>query len=299
MKFMLKLWSLREGSLLDLARRTCRKSWDDEVFGQSARLAFYLFFALFPILLLLLIVLSKATDAGLGWRGALLDSLRRVLPADASALVAHTIGELNTRAVAGGGAILTALGAVWAALNGTWAIMMGLNKAYGVEEERSWWRVMSIAFCLSVCLSLVGLAGLAGILYGGRIIGDYPGAHFVLLRHIALWTPIVGLLFCSFAMLYRFGPNLKDRRWKWSIPGAVVAVALWVGFALLLRVYQEHASSSQRLYGGLNAVATLLLWLYLTGAAIFIGGEANSEIGRAATEAAKSAKLVTGTKRTG
>jgi uncharacterized BrkB/YihY/UPF0761 family membrane protein len=66
-----------------------------------------------------------------------------------------------------------------------------------------------------------------------------------------------------------------------SIPGAVVAVTLWVPSTLLLRFYQEHFSSS-RIYGQLNAVATLLLWLYLTGAAIFIGGEANSEIEKAA-----------------
>ncbi len=39
------------------------------------------------------------------------------------------------------------------------------------------------------------------------------------------------------------------------------------------------------IYGGLNAVATLLLWLYLTGTAIFIGGEVNSEIEKEAAEA--------------
>ena len=89
------------------------------------------------------------------------------------------------------------------------------------------------------------------------------------------------LLLFSFALIYRFGPNLKDRRWQWSIPGAVVAVALWVGFTFLLRMYQAHFSSS-RIYGGLNAVTVLLMWLYMTGAAIFIGGEANSEIEKAA-----------------
>jgi membrane protein len=84
-------------------------------------------------------------------------------------------------------------------------------------------------------------------------------------------------------VLYRFGPNLKDRRWRWSIPGAVVAVTLWVPATLLLRVYEEHYGST-RIYGGLNAVVTLLLWLYLTGAAIFLGGEANSELKKAAAE---------------
>ena len=92
------------------------------------------------------------------------------------------------------------------------------------------------------------------------------------------------LLLVSFAVLYRFGPNLKDNRWEWSLPGAVIAVALWLMFSLGLRMYQAHVTSSQKVYGGLHAVVSLLLWLYLTGAAIFIGGEANSEVEQAAVE---------------
>jgi membrane protein len=149
--------------------------------------------------------------------------------------------------------------------------MTGLNKAYEVEEERPWWRVLSVLFGLTISLSVLYLIALAAIAYG---------ASGNLLGRIAAWTVIVILLLFSFALIYRFGPNLKDRRWQWSVPGAVVAVALWVGSTLLLRVYQEHFSSS-RIYGGLNAVTVLLMWLYITGAAIFIGGETNSEIEKA------------------
>ena len=48
-------------------------------------------------------------------------------------------------------------------------------------------------------------------------------------------------------------------------------------------------SDSQRIYGGLDAVVALLLWLYFTGAAVFIGGEANSEIEKAAAKAQRVA----------
>jgi membrane protein len=95
------------------------------------------------------------------------------------------------------------------------------------------------------------------------------------------------LLLFSFALVYRFGPNLKDRRWRCSVPGAVVAVTLWVASTLLLRFYQNDFSS-QKIYGGLNTVVELLLWLYFTGATIFIGGEANSEIAKAATTARRT-----------
>jgi membrane protein len=303
-RVMAELWSLRGLSWRELAKRTCRKSWDDEVFGQSARLAFYLFTAAFPVLLLLLILLGESAGHGPGWRGALLDSLHQVLPPNASALIAQIVRQLDAGATTDAGSTTASLGAVWGALNGTWAIMTGLNKAYGVEEERPWWRVFSITCGLTVSLGVLGLLALAAILYGnatGNAMGQHLGvpARFQILGRFVQWAVIVILLLVSSAVLYRFAPNLKDRRWQWSFPGAVVAVATWICFALLLRVYQAHSSASQRIYGGLDAVVTLLLWLYLTGAAIFIGGEANSEIEKAAAEAGHSDVREAGERRSG
>ena len=37
-------------AIRELAKRMCRKSWDDEIFGQAARLAFYYFLSMFPVL---------------------------------------------------------------------------------------------------------------------------------------------------------------------------------------------------------------------------------------------------------
>src|SRR6185437_14930419 len=124
---MAELWSLRGLSWRELARRTCRKSWDDEIFGQSARMALYFFFALFPMLLLLLILLGESAS-GSEWRQALLDSFKQVLPRDASDLLTATVQQLSVTAVLGVGAIVAALYAAWGALNGTWAMMTGLNK---------------------------------------------------------------------------------------------------------------------------------------------------------------------------
>ena len=301
---MAEFWSLRGLSWRELAKRTFRKSWDDEVFGQSARLAFYFFLAMFPVLLLLNILLGRSNGIGSELLLVLLDSSKQVLPPDASALVADITRQQNVRAVLGAGAILAGAGSAWGALNGTWAIISGLNKAYEVKEERSWQRVAFIVLGLTVSLGVLGLLGLAAILYlarAGNMIGGHPGApaHFGVLWRLISWVAIVILLVVSFAVLYRFGPNLRDRRWQWSIPGAVIGVGLWLASTLLLRVYQQYFSSSQRIYGGLNAVATLLLWLYVTGAAIFIGGEANSEIEKAAAEAGHADVRDAGEQRSG
>jgi membrane protein len=301
---MADVWRLKGLSWRDLAKRTCRRSWDDEVFGQAARLAFYYFLSMFPVLLLLLIWLDKfagAGSTGSNLRDTLLGGFRQVLPQDASQLMANTVRQLNTGAVIGSGSIYAALGSVWGAVNGTWAMMTGLNNAYEVEEERRWWKVLRIALGLTISLAIMGFITLVAILYGS-LVWEMIGRRFgidsqppVLWRTIQ-WLMIAILALFSFALVYRFGPNLKDPQWRCSVPGAVVAVTLWVASTLLLRSYQNHFSS-QRIYGGLNAVVELLLWLYFTGAAIFIGGAANSEIEKAATTACRTGAESSGEKR--
>jgi membrane protein len=303
---MADLWSLRGLSWREWAKRTCRKSWNDEVFGQAARLAFYYFLSMFPVLLLLLILLDKfgsGASTGSNLRDTLLGVFQQILPRDASALLARTVGELNAGAVIGAGAVSAGLGSAWSALNGTWAMIAGLNKAYEVKEDRRWWKVLSIAFGLTISLGIMGIAALWTILYGSQawdVIERDIGIHAqsLFLWRIIQWLVTAILLLFSFALLYRFGPNLNDRRWQWSIPGAVVAVAIWVASTLLLRVYQSHFSS-KRIYGGLSAVVALLLWLYFTGAAIFIGGEANSEIEKAAAKACHADVRGSGERRNG
>jgi membrane protein len=301
---MTDLWSLRGLSWRELAERTCRRSWEDEVFGQAARLAFYYFLGIFPALLLLLLLMVMFAGTGSELHNILLDSFQQIVPRETSALITKTVGELNARAAIGAGALWAALGAAWAILNGTWAMMVGLNTAYEVKEERRGWRILTIALGLTISLGIMGLMALGAMLYGSRagtIISQYLGVHTrsPFPWRVIQWLVIIILLLFSFASLYRFGPNLKDRRWQWSTPGAVVALALWAGSTLLLRIYQEHFSSSQRIYGGLEPVATLLLWLYLTGAAILIGGEVNSEIEKAAAEAGHSDVRKPGERRSG
>jgi uncharacterized BrkB/YihY/UPF0761 family membrane protein len=89
-------------------------------------------------------------------------------------LIAKTTGELNARATVGAGAFSAALGAAWATLNGTWAMIAGLNRAYEIEENRRWWRIVIIAFGLAISLEVMGLITLGAMLYSsfvGTVIG--------------------------------------------------------------------------------------------------------------------------------
>lgn len=266
-------------SYKDLVVRTCQESWKDEVFGQSARLAFYFFFALFPLLVLLLMGLG-ATHATSGWREALIDSIHQILPDNVSQLLSSIIGQQSGTAFAGGGLLAGTATAVWAVLNGTRSIFTGLNNAYELHEDRSVWKLSLLTVVMTLCLCGLALSALAVI----RVLGGHPGAHTHAGRQLMEWFITAVLDAICFALLYRFGPSLKHPNWRWSLPGAVLAALLWTLFTSALRIYERHNVSTQRIYTGLAPVATLLLWLYFTGGAIFLGAELNAVIAKAARE---------------
>jgi membrane protein len=83
----------------------------------------------------------------------------------------------------------------------------------------------------------------------------------------------------AFALIYYVAPDLKARRkWAWITPGSVVSVMLWLLVSFAFRLYLHYFNSYSATYGSLGAVIILMLWFYLTGAAVLIGGEVNSEI---------------------
>ena len=82
----------------------------------------------------------------------------------------------------------------------------------------------------------------------------------------------------AFALIYYFAPDLRDQHWKWLTPGSAVGVALWLLVSFAFKAYLHFFDSYSKTYGSLGAVIVLMLWLYLTGLAVLIGGEVNSEI---------------------
>jgi membrane protein len=278
---MLNLWNLGGLTWKELLWRTARESWEDEVFGQAARLAFYHFLGLFPFLLLAVWVLMKFEHSGGRLLETLGSSLQGVFPAGAASVVTGFLSDVTTQAnreEVG----FAALGSIWAAFNGTWAVIAGLNSAYEVEERRSLWKVTLIAGGLTVALALLGFTAL-GLLFFGAHIG--LRAEFGAAWRIVHWAVIAGLLLLAFALLYRFGPDLEDARFRWNTPGAAIAVVLWISASLAFRAYAERSASKyDPLYGSLANTALLMLWFYVTGVAILIGGEVNSEIENAAAQ---------------
>lgn len=280
------IWKLGGLKWTALAKRVWAEMKGDDVFGDAAKLAYYFLLALFPLLIFLTSAIGLVIGSGTGMRHTLFNYLAKVMPASAFQLISDTMLEVSTASGAGK-LSLGLLAALWAASNGMSAITQALNTAYGVEETRAWWKQRVIAVGLTAALSVLIIAALGIVLGGGRILDHFAATHGLGTGLTTTWKILQGpiafsFMLLAFALIYYLAPDLRDQDWKWITPGSVIGVLLWLLASFAFKGYLHFFDSYSKTYGSLGAVIVLMLWLYVTGLAVLIGGEVNSEIENAA-----------------
>lgn len=279
-------WKLGGLTPLQLVKRVYYELDEDEVLTRSAALAYYFVSALFPMIFFLMAMLGLFAQSH-DLQSSLLNYTARFMPADAYRLVQKTLQEVANNSTGLKLAFGLAL-ALWAGAGGVVSIMDALNRCYNVKAFRPFWKQRLIALGLTVTIAALTVMALTIVLYGGDI-ADFVGSHVGLSNvtvaawHIVQWPIALFFVVLSFALLYYWGPD-AEQKWQWITPGSVVGVLTWIGASLLFRVYLHFFNTYGKTYGSLGAVIVLLFWLYISGLAILVGGEINSEIENAAAK---------------
>jgi membrane protein len=278
-------WLGVEISWREILKRTIYESfWKDNCLSMAAQLAYYFFFALFPTLLFLVAVASYFPVT------TLIDDMFRTLggflPPEALQLITEQIVKISNSKDAG----LMSLGVLLAVSSSSaamTAIIDTVNRAYGIEERRPWWKVRLTAMALTVGVAIFILASFALLLTGPTLATRLAdiwglGPAFEWGWKILQWPLIFIMVSVSIAFIYRFAPDV-EQEWVWLTPGSMLATTLWLLASLGFKYYVANWGSYTETYGLLGAVMILLLWFYISGLVILIGAEMNVEIEHAGT----------------
>ncbi len=252
----------------------------------SGNLAYYFFMSLFPLLIFLASALAYIPLPHLF--DQIMIMLSYVVPSDSMILVKKVLGDIMATRNTGFLSI-GILGTIWAASGGFSAMIEALNVAYDVREGRPFWKTRSLAIGLTFMIGALSLAMLTTMTMGPRLGGWVADKIHLDPVFIATWFYFRWVLTACFAILgvevlYYLAPNVEQRNFLKTIPGAVIAVALWVAASYALGLYLQHFAQLSKSYGSLGAVAGLMLWFYISSAAILIGAELNAELIKAARE---------------
>jgi membrane protein len=276
-----KLYALNWKKLL---RNSCTQFLADGIPDHSAMLAFYFLLALFPLLLILIPMLGVFIQSHYAEQ-AVHQYIKGVIPGPAADLINRTVGEIQ----ADSGMFRLSFAVLflwWSASQGVLGTIQGLNIAYGVREQRPWWKKYLVASVLTVVTMGLIIFGLLVLSYGGRFsaflirqigFSGLIGGVWQLLG----WALFLVLAFIVFNIFYVYAPSVHHRRWNWLMPGTVIAVVLWLAVSIAFRVYLTYFDNYTLIYGSIGAVIILLLWFYFLGISLLFGAAVNCEVEKA------------------
>jgi membrane protein len=91
------------------------------------------------------------------------------------------------------------------------------------------------------------------------------------------WIFIVGLIFYSYAFIYRYAPS-TTRRWNLVSPGAVVATFLTILVTIGFTAFVNNFGRYNILYGSIGTIMVIMIMIFLNSLVILIGFEINLSI---------------------
>lgn len=256
------------GEITATPKGALRAAKEDDISGQAAKVAFYAFLSLFPLILVLLTL--TGIFGGQAAFNAIMGRLQSSLPPETAGLLEQYVREVTDRPQPGLlsiGALLT----LWSASGAFAALGDSLNAVFDVEDKRGFFKRRGIALLFAFGVGVVLLAAAIALLAGPELAAA-AGVRGV--WTFAQWPIVFALIAVVLYATYRFLPDYQPRvrpghRWL----GAFIGAALWVGATAVFRFYVSHFGNYAKTYGALGAVIVLLLWLMISAAVVLLGGE--------------------------
>ena len=251
----------------------------------AAALSYYFVLSIFPALIFLSAIVAYLPLPDLFNQA--LSLLGGLLPEDSMGLVRRVLSDVITRN-RGTFLSLGILGTLWTSSGGFSAAIEALNIAYGVNDDRPFWKTRPLAVGLAIVIGVLMLVALSVMMVGPRfgewIAGRVHLSHlFVLVWPYIHWSIAIGFTILAVEALYFLAPNVKQRL-RATLPGAILAVGCWIALSYLLGLYFRHFANFNKTYGTLGAGIALMTWLYWTGFALLVGAELNCELAKVSAQ---------------
>jgi membrane protein len=276
---------LHKRSWLFTAKMAFAEYKRDQCSDQAAALTFYAVAAVFPAFIVLAALVGligqsqRTADALLG----LIDDLGQH---DAADQLRGPITALAESRGAGVALIVGTLAALWSASAYVGAFGRAMNRVYEVDEGRPVWKLRPLNILVSLVLIVGAAALLLSVALSGRMAEEINSRLGLPHATLSAWTyakwPLMLIVVAVLvAVLYYATPNVQQPRFRWMSVGAMLAIALWIVGSIGFGLYVQSFGSYDRTYGSLGGTIVILLWLWLTNAALLFGAEFDAELERA------------------
>jgi len=269
------------GRATDIVRWTGLSFWrgfqcfyDSDDLTYAASIAYYGLLSLFPVLLLGFAILGAVT-ADVKHRNAVLLFILQYFPSQFD-FITRQMDAFEADTVGLG--VIGTIALIWGAVGVFGAISTAVNYAWGVEQQRGFWKHKLVSFLmlgvaelvLLVSLLLVSASELSSARWFAEVVASFPG--LLILQSFAVRHANTMLFIFVVGLVYYFVPNAKVRFVDVWI-GALVTGLLWKGAVEAFSWYVRDMSRFTRVNGSVAVVVVFLVWVYTQAVILLYGVE--------------------------
>lgn len=186
---------------------------------------------------------------------------------------------------AGGRGEIVSIGFLLSLWSGSRALNVYIDTVsimYGLGGHRGIVRTRALSFSMYVAALLVGVVVLPLILIGPGLLQDFLSQRIDGLPSLAwtgsLYWPVVTILtVVALATLYHVATPVRTP-WVRDVPGAVLALVIWVVASFVLRAVISASVGGASIYGPLATPIVVLIWMYFLAIAVLIGAALNAAV---------------------
>ena len=256
----------------------------NDFYGMAAEMGFMMVIGIFPFMLFLMAVF--------GWMGnkSLMDPILRflsnIMPEQAMDLIYTVLSEAmifsHGKTIAIIGFIVTLI----LSTNGVAVVLKGMNRAYKVNETRSFIYTRFLSLLMVFVDTLVMFLSINLIVFG-KVIIHFMTTHLHMswakaaIWLIIRWPIAFAALFLMAFLSYYILPDLRGNekfKMRSTLPGTWFFCTFWLVGSWGFSIYVNNLKTYNMVYGTIGAFAVLMVWLYYTSILILVGAEINSQV---------------------
>ncbi|MEE2877874.1 MAG: YihY/virulence factor BrkB family protein [Pseudomonadota bacterium] len=279
------VWTQVAAPVARTSARIAGRAGEHDVALVAGGVAFYAFLSVFPAIACALMVWGVfTTDAELR---EYLDFLSAVLPSSAYQLISDQMVRIAKSQAAGlsWGALASLLLALWSASRAANALLTAVAVTYDRQKKRGFIQQNLIALAFTgggIVFALLSLAAIGAVppILEALQLGAFLDALARIIRWLGLLSLFLGGIYVFYRIARPHGVAHSQTRTRPVLPGTLVAGAIWLAASVGFSFYLGSFADYNETFGSLGAAVALLMWLWLSAAAICIGAETNGVLSR-------------------
>jgi YihY family inner membrane protein len=207
-------------------------------------------------------------------------SLQAAVPGPAGRVLTQAVNQAH-RASSSHQYTALVIGLAGALITGATAmgqLERGLNRLYGVEQDRPTLRKYGRAFVLVLTAGVLVSAAFASLAFGRAIASALDSDLATTLWETLRWPIALLLTAAGVALLFRWSPRRRQPGWSWLAFGSAISVVLWALSTLALALFFQVSSTFGDTYGPLAGIVALMVWALLSSISLLYGASVAAQL---------------------